>query len=1272
MAKAKKLKSGNHEINGVPVPEFLLNYQGGGIKLPTLPERSMNPYQTGQTDVGNMDYKPMSTDVGPESQLKRQFDPMRLNAWGAGLIGAYLGSRILNNKVNENNYDDYKRRWIRDYNIPSLIQDPTKFGSQMYEFQKGGTMPPVYTNDPKDPRLKAYNDSLMLYNQGVEFNEIIKNSGNYYPNPEKSEIPKNRLSSTSSKFIADPRNPIVTKRVSEDFSYPTISDNPAKIKLNSVKGIQPIQSKTYTHKSSKYKSEQEYVEASKRGDNSEYNWIGYSVFDYKNPVQPVIYRPQNMSGKPKTVFPENNLDLGQVPINPSRNLPLRDLSQPTGYSITVPTFDDPLGQTTINYPDLESWRKAKDKIRLASSQESGDGKSATATGYLKSGGILNELQGGGTIYTKDKSDDKVTNISKLSSSEKKELVDAYKEIQQMEKKADWTNPKVQERLYEINRIYDKYLPRKTFLAEDGSEGTEWSFTELEDFRFNRYLTNLPKKRTPAKRAKPEPRTARKGPDVNYAPTAPVLGEKTKIAEQQKTPYSITYPTFDENVQSSLYFPTAESWRKNLGMFRNVSSQESKNGATATGYLKYGGKKQRGGLTLNTPEQQAAGYYAYPDASSLTFPGVGPRTFIPGPFPLLIQDEKGTQIMTNKPVKTYGTVKEIPLFECGGEVKIRTNAPIVDRDEATIEAQKGELIFGAGSPGDIKDQEDRVGVGLYKIGGKLHSQGGTPLKAFPGDFVFSNETELAPSEEDAELIVGRKIKKVKQRTPAKLASNYMDLNKYLAMVNDKEADDTIKKTAILNINNFIDRLAEVAYHQEEKKGFPDGVPDFVQASLDARFNSEGLQEQLNTFKYGGQIPKHQTKGMVTEEEMRRARLVNEVPEGYNFYSNMGFRDYYLSPGETGVKSKAPKATKFETDAEKLLRTYGTRKTNPLNSYSYDDLLQNKYIGQDTPALRSLWDQFYRPLSGNELVYTRQAPGAMYSPTPVNIDLGPRPAIGGRPNLPVDRFTPTEKKDDSSITEIPNSKFDMNLAEAAGLFMAGIPSESRYPTAFRNYEIQNAKAQIANTGRPISDQPYLNAIQRQSLGFDQNNNPFGAAGVTRSLGAFQAGLTASNEAISQVYNQNIARADQRAQQLAQLEIQDGVDRITNAERYDTKLETLANNKELERQNRYRNITRQINQMQSDRESKALLNQMSMFHQINRDGSIGMKPTYTIENGKLVPHQRTVADLVRGQAPNTTQFSPAVQLAQQLEAMGYDRQTIGRILSRAVDDYDRQQSK
>ena len=63
---------------------------------------------------------------------------------------------------------------------------------------------------------------------------------------------------------------------------------------------------------------------------------------------------------------------------------------------------------------------------------------------------------------------------------------------------------------------------------------------------------------------------------------------------------------------------------------------------------------------------------------------------------------------------------------------RTLGP-VNREEATIEAEKGEVAYG-----DINGDNFTE---TYVIGGKRHAAGGTPLNLPPGTFIFSDFRDM---------------------------------------------------------------------------------------------------------------------------------------------------------------------------------------------------------------------------------------------------------------------------------------------------------------------------------------------------------------------------------------------------------------------------------------------------------------------------------------------------------------------------------------------------
>jgi len=141
---------------------------------------------------------------------------------------------------------------------------------------------------------------------------------------------------------------------------------------------------------------------------------------------------------------------------------------------------------------------------------------------------------------------------------------------------------------------------------------------------------------------------------------------------------------------------------------------------------------------------------------------------------------------------------------------------VDRDEATIEAERGETVVG-----DINN--DGM-LEHFIVGGKRHFQGGTPLNVPDGSFVFSDTRALNIKNKDVlKNIFG--VTASKGMTPAKVAKKF-DLNQYNDLLLDPEADAISKRTAQMMLDNNLRKLGQLALVQEGMKGFPDGIPDIA--------------------------------------------------------------------------------------------------------------------------------------------------------------------------------------------------------------------------------------------------------------------------------------------------------------------------------------------------------------------------------------------------------------------------------------------------------------
>lgn len=176
---------------------------------------------------------------------------------------------------------------------------------------------------------------------------------------------------------------------------------------------------------------------------------------------------------------------------------------------------------------------------------------------------------------------------------------------------------------------------------------------------------------------------------------------------------------------------------------------------------------------------------------------------------------------------------------------------IDEDKANIEAEEGEVLF-------------KGPKGIFKIAGKKHSQGGTPLKVDEGDFIFSDKKSLAINKDEAEAfnLDYRKGGKT-NNTPAEILKNEVDLkgyNKFITILNDPNSDPMAKSTAELMLGKMMDKIGQVQYLQEAKKGFPTGLPATAMGTAPVQdpTQADKLQEQ-GQFAKGGMYRKYDPGG-----------------------------------------------------------------------------------------------------------------------------------------------------------------------------------------------------------------------------------------------------------------------------------------------------------------------------------------------------------------------------------------------------------------------------
>jgi hypothetical protein len=184
-------------------------------------------------------------------------------------------------------------------------------------------------------------------------------------------------------------------------------------------------------------------------------------------------------------------------------------------------------------------------------------------------------------------------------------------------------------------------------------------------------------------------------------------------------------------------------------------------------------------------------------------------------------------------------------------EVRSTLQPVPREEANLEAERGEtaVVNVDGMPAH------------FKIGGKRHSQGGTPLNLPDNSFIFSDTAKMKIKDPNILAQFGMSIKEGGY-TPADIAKKY-DINAFRKILADANTEDVERKTAEMMISNYNDKLAKLSLAQESMKGFPQGVPVIAMPYIIANevdpstyLPTQGQQEQPDAdtgeARYGGNM------------------------------------------------------------------------------------------------------------------------------------------------------------------------------------------------------------------------------------------------------------------------------------------------------------------------------------------------------------------------------------------------------------------------------------
>ena len=143
--------------------------------------------------------------------------------------------------------------------------------------------------------------------------------------------------------------------------------------------------------------------------------------------------------------------------------------------------------------------------------------------------------------------------------------------------------------------------------------------------------------------------------------------------------------------------------------------------------------------------------------------------------------------------------------------VRYSLSAVPKDKANIEAEGGETV--------LTDLNNDNQFGLYNITGPRHSKGGVPMFLPEQSFIYSDTDKMRFNQEElAEYGIETKLK----MTPAQVSKKY-DLNKYYGAMKDQFADEITARSSEMMLKKNMMGLSKLAFGQELKKKFEDGVP-----------------------------------------------------------------------------------------------------------------------------------------------------------------------------------------------------------------------------------------------------------------------------------------------------------------------------------------------------------------------------------------------------------------------------------------------------------------
>ena len=279
-----------------------------------------------------------------------------------------------------------------------------------------------------------------------------------------------------------------------------------------------------------------------------------------------------------------------------------------------------------------------------------------------------------------------------------------------------------------------------------------------------------------------------------------------------------------------------------------------------------------------------------------------------------------------------------------DVDVRFSLSSVPREMANLEAEGGETV--------LTDLNNNGTFGLYDIKGPRHSQGGVPMFLPEQSFIFSDTNKMKlSSKELAQFSVDPK----KKMTPADVSKEYQ-LNEFLGAKAEDDADHITERSAELMLDKNMMKLSKLAFGQESKKLFEDGVPlaayPYLQSIGQNPFEfAAAWTKEINQCSKQKKVVSLNHISCIIQKQEKLLKLVKKIVR----MADMGY--LHKNEMEEAIKKvKAQEGTETTT-------TYYINGLGKVDRATYDDYMIRNDMHRDFDG--NLDDGFLETLSAEEI-------------------------------------------------------------------------------------------------------------------------------------------------------------------------------------------------------------------------------------------------------------------------------------------------------------------